>query len=480
MNLLINQQNPIHSITTNSFVMSYQYQVVVIGSGSAGKEASLKAAKAGLRTLLIEERALGGTAYYSGSYAVRALRACASYLARMEKASKVGTNLDLIESSWTNWLTSQRLSSGTLAIEFSNAIDREKVDLKFGRARLVGPREISLMDSQNALEVRITASHIILATGSRPNFPGRPEAGLLNSNQILRQANPARHLFVIGGGYVGCELAAIYRDLGSRVTVAEAKSRLLPSWDPIAGEYFQNVLVKSGANVLLNESVDPLPAGLTSPPSYKLSTGEIIRPDVTLVATGRQPNSDDLGLDSVGLTSSAWIPVNEQMQTPVESIYAVGDVTGISLLDSVASAQANVAVENILGNPARFDKRWYSQFLHTEPPIANIGWSEAEALEARLPIEVLNWKGSLFTDDDFTTIEREHMTVKCVLHAESNQFLGCIAIGSRAAEIINLVGTAIANNLSARVIANLSAVHPSATEILVRILRNHFEQPTLV
>jgi dihydrolipoamide dehydrogenase len=254
----------------------------------------------------------------------------------------------------------------------------------------------------------------------------------------------------------------------------------LPSWDPIAGEYFQNVLVKSGANVLLNESVDPLPAGLTSPPSYKLSTGEIIRPDVTLVATGREPNSDDLGLDSVGLTSGAWIPVNEQMQTPVESIYAVGDVTGISLLDSVASAQANVAVENILGNAARFDKRWYSQFLHTEPPIANIGWSEAEALEARLPIEVLNWKGPLFTDDDFTTIEREHMTVKCVLHAESNQFLGCIAIGSRAAEIINMVGTAIANNLSARVIANLSAVHPSATEILVRILRNHFEQPALV
>ena len=458
--------------------MSYQYQVVVIGSGSAGKEACLKAAKAGLRTLLIEEKTLGGTAYYAGSYAVRALRACANYLNRTEKASKVGTNLDLIETSWTNWLTSQRLSSGTLTIEFSDAIDREKVDLKFGRARLVGPREISLMDSQDALEVRITASHIILATGSRPNFPGRPEAGVLNSNQILRQANPARHLFVVGGGYVGCELAAIYRDLGSRVTIAEAKSRLLPNWDPIAGEFFQSVLHKNGANVLLNESVDPLPLASGSPPSYRLSSGEIIRPDVTLVATGRQPNSDDLGLESVGLTSGAWIPVNEQMQTPVESIYAVGDVTGIGMLDSVAAAQADVAVENIIGNSARFDKRWYSQFLHTEPPISNIGWSEEEALEDRLPIAVLNWKGSLFTDDDFTTIEREHMIVKCVLHAESNRFLGCMAIGSRAAEIIILVGTAIANGLSARDIANLSAVHPSATEILVRILRNHFDQPT--
>jgi pyruvate/2-oxoglutarate dehydrogenase complex dihydrolipoamide dehydrogenase (E3) component len=108
--------------------MSYQYQVVVVGSGSAGKEACLKAAKAGLRTLLIEDRTLGGTAYYAGSYAVRALRACASYLNQTEKASKVGTNLDLIESSWTNWLTSQRLGSGKLGIEFSSRA-AEKINL---------------------------------------------------------------------------------------------------------------------------------------------------------------------------------------------------------------------------------------------------------------------------------------------------------------------------------------------------------------
>jgi len=456
--------------------MSYQYQVVVIGSGSAGKEACLKAAKGGLRTLLVEERSLGGTNFYAGSYAVRALRACATYLSRTEKSTKVGTHLDLIESSWTNWLTSQRLSSGRLSIEFGRAIDREKIDLRFGHAQLVGPHEISVTDPQQPTPETITAHHIIIATGSRPIFESHPERGIVNSDHLLRQANPARHLFVIGGGYVGCELAAIYRDLGSRVTIAEAQNRLLPNWDPIAGEYFSDTLHKGGVTVLLHESVEPLPAGSLNPPSYKLSTGEIIRPDVTLVAIGRKPNSADLGLESVGLESATWIAVNEHMQTPVESIYAVGDVTGISLLDSVAAAQANVAVENICGNPLRFDKRWYSQFLHTEPPIANIGWSEDEALRAGLPIEVLNWSGALFTDDDYTTIEPEHMIVKCVLHAESSRFLGCIAIGSRAAELINLVATALANGLSARDIARLSAVHPSATEVLVRMLRNHFEK----
>lgn len=317
-----------------------------------------------------------------------------------------------------------------------------------------------------------------MAPGSRPNFPSQPEIGILNSDHLLRRATAARHLFVIGGGYVGCELAAIYRDLGSRVTIAEAQPRLLPNWDPIAGERFQNFLLATGIDVLLNERIELPPRITAGSPSYKLTTGTVIQPDITLVATGRRPNSDQLGLESVGLTSGAWIQVNEQMQTSIESIYAVGDVNGISLLDSVATAQANVAIENILGKPARFDKRWFPQFLHTEPPIASIGWTEEEAKDAGLPVEALSWTGSLFTDDDFSTIEREQMAIKCLVHAESAGILGCIAIGSRAAEIINLVSAAMRNGQSAREIASLPAVHPSATEVLVRTLRQHFDRPT--
>jgi dihydrolipoamide dehydrogenase len=457
--------------------MSYQYQVVVIGSGSAGKEACLAAARAGLRTLLVEERDLGGTSFHGGSYAVRALRACASYFKRTEKAPKVGTSLDLIETSWTDWMTAQRRSSSRLSVEFSQAIDCEKVHLKFGHAQLVGPNEIVITDAPRGLHLQVTSNHIVVATGSRPNFPSQPEVGILNSDHLLRQAMAARHLFVIGGGYVGCELAAIYRDLGSRVTIAEAQPRLLPNWDPIAGERFRDILIAADIDVLLTEPIELPPRITAGSPSYKLTTGTVIQPDITLVATGRRPNSDQLGLESVGLTSGAWIPVNQQMQTSIESIYAVGDVNGISLLDSVATAQANVAINHILGKPARFDKRWFPQFLHTEPSIASIGWTEQEAKDAGLPVEALSWTGSLFTDDDFSTVEREQMAIKCLMHAESARILGCIAIGSRAAEIINLVSAAMRHGQSAREIANLSAVHPSATEVLVRTLRQHFDRP---
>jgi pyruvate/2-oxoglutarate dehydrogenase complex dihydrolipoamide dehydrogenase (E3) component len=453
--------------------MTHEYQVVVIGSGSAGREACLFAAKAGLRTLLVEERDLGGTSLHRGNYAVRALRACASYLRQTETASKVGISLDLIETTWADWLVAQRRSSSQLSVEFSQAIDREKVDLRFGRARLNGPNKITITDAQGQSQ-QVTAGHLILATGSRPGFPSQPEFGILNTDHLLGNPIVPRHLFVVGGGYIGCELAAIYRAFGTRVTLAECKSRLLPSWDPIAGEQFRSVLVAAGVEVLLNESLQLPPQITGKSTSYKLSTGIVIQPDITLIATGRIPNSDDLGLESVGLTSGAWISVDEKMQTPTESVYAVGDVNGIALLDSVAAAQADVAVRNILGTAARFDKRWFPEFLHTDPPIASIGWTEDEAKDAGLQVKALAWNGPLFTDNDFSTVQREQMVIKCLFDTETERILGCLGIGSRAAEIINLVSAAMANRLTAHEVANLSVVHPSATEVLVRIVREHF------
>jgi dihydrolipoamide dehydrogenase len=251
----------------------------------------------------------------------------------------------------------------------------------------------------------------------------------------------------------------------------------LPNWDPIAGERFRDVLLRAGVDVLLNEPVALPPPVVGNAANYKLSTGTVIQPDVSLVATGRKPNSDDLGLESVGLTAGTWIPVNEQMRTSIQSIYAVGDITGIGLLDSIATAQARVAVDTILGKPALFNKRWFPQFLHTEPPIASVGWTEDEAKAVGLPVEAVSWSGSLLTDDDFSAVQREQMTIKCLLHTDNAKILGCIAIGSRAAEIINLVSTAMQNGQSAREVAKLPAVHPSATEVLVRTLRQRFDHP---
>ncbi len=456
--------------------MSYQYQVVVIGSGSAGKEACLAAAKAGLQTLLVEEKDLGGTSVHRGSNAMRALRASATFFKHIQKGRKVGTSLDFSETIWTDWQTDQLRSSSSLTAEFRQAVDREHVHLCFGKAKLVGPNEISVA-GPGGPDRRFTASHIMIATGSRPNFTSQPEVGVLNSDDLLRQPVSPRHLFVIGGGYIGCEIASIYRDLGARVTIAEAQSRLLPHWDTVAGQYFQKALEASGVVVLLNQEIVVPSTVPGKRPTHRLNDGTAIQPDVTLLATGRSPNSDEIGLESVGLPGGDWIPVNDHMQTKLDSIYAIGDVTGIALLDSIATAQANVAVQAILGTPTCFDKRRYPQLLHTEPPIASVGWTENEAEASGLHLEALTWSGPLFADGDSRTGDPEHMVIKCLVHSQSDRIFGCIAIGSQAAEVINLVSEAMTKGQSAREIAQFAAVHPGATEALAKTLRRHFGHP---
>jgi pyruvate/2-oxoglutarate dehydrogenase complex dihydrolipoamide dehydrogenase (E3) component len=165
------------------------------------------------------------------------------------------------------------------------------------------------------------------------------------------------------------------------------------------------VLDEAGVEVLLNERI-PVPAATSyEPPHFKLRSGVIVLPDLTLIAVGRTPNVETLRMDKVGLPTTGFVPVNEQMRTKVPSIYAIGDLNGIMLLDSAAYAQARVAIQTILGKPARFDAHWIPRCLHTQPPIAAAGWTEVEAHVAGHDVEVISETLPLVTDDDGTMVE---------------------------------------------------------------------------
>jgi len=455
--------------------MNAHYQVAVVGSGSAGKDAALLAARAGLRTVLIEAGSLGGTGLHRGVNAVRALRACATQYDALMQSSRLGLHLALIGTEWANWLSVQRRTSARLTEGLGRELDRAKVDVKFGRAALVDAAELLVTEPQGATE-RIWAEQIILAPGSRPAYPGQEPARVLNTDQILRNAYRPEHLLVIGGGYVGCEFAAIHRALRARVTLVEAAPRLLPNWDEDAGLHLRNALEKDGVEVLLNEKVEPPGSQGTERPHFKLTNGTVITPDLTLVATGRLPNVEGLGLKQVGLPAEGFIPVDERMRTAVPSIFAIGDVTGLGMLDSVAAAQARVAVQTILGVPARFDPHWIPRCLHTQPPIAAAGWTQAEAAAAGQDVEVLSRTLRSVTDDDATVVEPETTQLKLVVQTGTARLLGCLAIGPRAAEIVNLASAAIRHGLTARKVADLSLVHPSASEALVRALQERYDR----
>jgi dihydrolipoyl dehydrogenase len=294
---------------------------------------------------------------------------------------------------------------------------------------------------------------------------------------MLKNVQVPGYLLIIGGGYIGCEFASIYQTLGARVTLIEEKENLLPSWDIVAGNQIWHTLSNQGVTIHLNAKIDlPAPQTWTARPMFNLQDGTLASPDLTLIATGRKPNVEELGLESVGLATNSFIPVNEKMQSQHANIFAIGDVNGMALLDSVAFAQARVAVETILGKPARFDLRWIPRCVHTDPPVASAGWTEKEAVAAGHPIEVLEETVELITDDDRSVVDPESIKIRLVVQPETRTLLGCQAVGAKAAEIVNLAAAALNTGLSVTQLTDLAMVHPSASEALIRSLQNRFDK----
>ncbi len=448
--------------------MNAHYQVAVIGSGSAGKEAAICAARHGISTVLIEKDTLGGTCFHRGCIPVRALRACAQAFKFASRSMRFGLRLEDASAALPDWLNARRKASARLADDLSKQLETMNVRLRYGHAQFVEPNRLRLSDpyGQNS---DLTADHVILATGSRPSFSSNKSAKLLNSDDLLRHNEVPRDLLIIGAGYIGCEFASIYRTLGSEVTLIEKEGRCLSQWDEEAGARIAHGLKANGVRILLNEEVDisSLKTGPNGDFLVPTSAGNL-SVNLVLVATGRQPNAEELGLETVGITAPWFVDVNECMRTSQHNVLAVGDINGISLLDSTAVWQARIAVEAIPGGHARFDLRWIPRCVHTEPQVASVGWAEHEAVEAGLDVVVASESGRFITEEESTVVDPEPTTVKLLAKSKSDRILGCLAIGPQAGEIVNLVSSSLQLDGTFSKLDRIPFVHPSAAEALQR------------
>jgi len=457
--------------------MSYPYQLAVIGAGAGGKDAAILAARAGLRVLLVEKESLGGTSFHRGCHAMRALRACAMSHKTVGKNRRTGATAGDPEIDWANWLNVQRRVSARLTKELSWTLEDLGVQVRFGAGELLDRNTVEISDPYGSKE-KVSAENIILATGSRPSFAGKNAPAILNSDQMLKNTAIPNHLLIIGGGYVGCEFASVYAALGSRVSLVEQDKILLPGWDEVAGAHLREVLEATGVNVILNQRLEPPGGnGPVDRPAFTLGSGETIVPDLTLAATGRKPNVEGLGLEALGIGSGSSVPVTDKMRIGFPNAFAIGDVNGLALLDSVAFAQARTAIQTILGKPARFDLRRVPRCVHTDPPIAMVGWTEQEARGAGHDVEVIAETLRLVSADDRSVINPEPTKIKLIVQrGDKPRVLGCLAIGLHAAEIVNLAATAIKTDVTATQLADVTPVHPSAAEALIRSLQNRFDR----
>jgi dihydrolipoamide dehydrogenase len=451
--------------------MSNQYEVAVIGSGSGGREAALLAGRCGLRTAIIERDKLGGICFHRGCHAVRALQACSRQYRANLMSGRFGSQVDILKATLYDWIIAQTKVSAHLTENLEKELRDLNIDVHMGHAEFLDERSLNVI-GEGSIRRCVTADNIVISTGSRPAFYGSSIRKVINSEELLGLKTLPQHLAIIGAGYIGCEFASIFRTLGCDVTLIEAKDRLLPGWEAEAAEHVTQALRGRRVNVMTGwpvhyEQITEKQDCICIPGP----NGNHLDADLALVATGRKPNANELGLEALGIKDSSFLKVDEKMQLSLPGVYAVGDVNGLSMLDSTAFAQSNVAIRNILGRESRFEQRWIPRFVHTEPAIAAVGWTEEEAAADGREYLVVKDDALLFSENDRSVIDPEPTFVKVVIDTGSQCLLGCLAVGDHAAVIINTAAIAMRTGLNVDKLREIPLAQPSAADALLSILR---------
>lgn len=443
-------------------------EVVVIGGGPGGYAAAFRAADLGLDvTLVTDEPQLGGVCLLRGCIPSKTLLSLTELMhsARLSPAMGVSfgepdIDLDILRA-WKNKVI-ERLTKG-----LSQLCERRGVRVVQARATFNGPDSLHLQDT----DVHgLTFKHAIVATGSRPiplpdiEFSGR----IMDSSAALELEDIPEKLLVIGGGYVGLEMGMVYASLGGQVTLVEMTERLLPGADPDLVKPLARAVEELFADVHLNSKVTELTEEKNN---VRVSIGgeanlsdEVF--DRVLVAIGRRPNSDGLGLEAakVKITERGYIVVDEQRRTTNERIFAIGDVAGGMLLAHEAMREGKVAAEVIAGQPAAFDARAIPAVVYTDPQIAWCGLTEQDAKTqkrnitvARFPWNASGRAVSMGVTDGFT---------KVIIEKDSQRVLGVGMVGRHAEALIAEGVLAVEMGAVAEDLALTIHPHPTLTETL--------------
>jgi dihydrolipoamide dehydrogenase len=438
--------------------------LLVVGAGPGGYVAAIRAAQHGARVTLISDAPPGGVCLHLGCIPTKALLASVEALRTVQRAGDFG--LDPASVGAEPRLAADALLRRTRKVTAAMGkgleflFRKNGVQFVSGRARLLGGGRVQVGNDVQ------TASRIILATGSRPapspaGLPPVDGQRVINSNHALHLAEPPKKLLIIGGGYIGCEFACIFRALGAEVTVVEALAGLLPGMDAELGAALAKFFRKAGIEVRVGETVTEFD------PAF----------DHVLISVGRLPNSGDLGCEAAGvkLTARSHVEVNERMETSAPGIYAIGDVVGRFPLAHVASAQARVAVANALGGSETMDYTAVPGVVFTHPEVASVGLTEAEAevqgravRVGKFPMAALGRAQASGETDGF---------VKLVADAETHRLLGGQVIGPAAGELIAAITLAISLGATAEQVAHTILAHPTFAEAIGEAAEAAFGSP---
>lgn len=439
------------------------FDVIVLGGGPGGYPAAIRAAQAGRSVALVESKALGGTCLNRGCIPTKALIANAALLKSVQSAEDFGIRVGAVSFDFSVMNKRKDRVVGHMLKGLEGLIASYPITLFHGHGKFTGPRQIKVMGQDSAM---LNGRSIIIATGSEPRaLPICPfdEQRIHHSTSILNLNKLPQSIVIIGGGVIGCEFASLYQALGVRVTILEALSSLLPMQAPEIIQAITAAFKKRSISVRTGVSVTGVSHTDTGV-SVSMQNEAAIEADMVLVAVGRSRNTHGIGLEKAGVvtTASGEIQTNAQMQTNVPHIYAVGDVTGNWWLAHVATHQGLVAASNASGIEAIMHYNAVPAVTFTDPEIATVGLTLAEAKQAgyqakigAYPFAALGKSQAAGHPDGFAQVVIDHRT---------GQILGAQVVGYEASTLIAEMGLAIANELTVECLIDTIHAHPTLPE----------------
>jgi dihydrolipoamide dehydrogenase len=440
--------------------------VVVIGAGPAGYVAAIRLAQLGKKVTIIDRDGLGGVCSNRGCIPSKALIYAGTLFEKMSHAKDIGievTGAKVNMPKLIEWKGSvvKRLTTGIAGLLKSNGCE-----VISGEAKFLSPKTIQvkpLAGSAESGEEILTFNSCIIATGSRPtNLPGFSvdQKVILDSTGALDQTTKPESLICIGGGYIGLELGTFYAKIGTKVTVIEAGPGLLGGVDPELTRVVQKKLVARGVDLKIGVGVKSVKTSAKGA-EVTLANGETVSAEKILVTIGRTPNSENIGLDKAGVKVDAkgFVVVDAARRTNVANIFAIGDIAGQPLLAHKGSKEGLVAAEVIAGKKTIFDVLAMPAVIFTEPEIATVGYTEAEAKEKGFNVQVGNFPFA--ANGRALSVTEPDGFVKMIGDAKTGKLLGVHIVGAEASNLISEAALAI--EMGARVEDLALTIHPHPT-----------------
>ena len=451
------------------------YDVIILGGGPAGYVAAIRGAQLGLNVAVVEREGLGGTCVLWGCIPAKALLESASLANRARHAKEFGVNTGEITTDYGVAMKRSRAVStqNSKGVEF--LFKKNKITWIKGTAKLAGKNAVEVKTAEGKTERHDAAKAVIIATGSR--VKGLPQIGLelnkstvLSSDDVLIAEHAPKTMAVVGAGAVGCEFADVFNAFGTQVTLVEVLPAILPIEDAEVSAELAKSFRKRKIDIVTGARISAAKVGkdsvtlvLDAPEKKELVVEKV------LVAAGRAPNVEDIGLKEAGvqLTERGFIKVNDKLETTAKGIYAIGDVAGPPMLAHKGSREGVVAMEVIAGKHAHgVNYGNIPSCTYCHPEVASIGMTEAQVKEKGLQYKV--GKFPFMASGRARTSGETEGFVKIIRDAKYGEILGAHIIGAHATELLHEIAVARENEFTVEEIELAIHAHPTMAEAVAQ------------